>query len=58
MLYMVLQHCASNKPVHLIVQNTANLHSYLSHDARRYMSNGMIHIQRPFREFVCAFDKF
>ena len=28
------------------------------HYARRYMSNGMVHIQRSFREFVCAFNKF
>ena len=26
--------------------------------ARRYMSNGMIHIQWPFRKFVHAFNKF
>ena len=30
-------------------------YSYL---ARRYMSNGMIHIQRPFRKFELVLDKF
>ena len=30
----------------------------LTHYARRYMSNGVIHIQRSFREFVRAFNKF
>ena len=31
---------------------------FTSHYARRYMSNGMIHIQRPCREFARAFNKF
>ena len=29
-----------------------------SHYARWYMSNGMIHVQRSFREFARAFNKF
>ena len=31
---------------------------FTSHYARRYMSNGMIHIQRSCREFARAFNKF
>ena len=31
---------------------------FTSHYARRYMSNGMKHLQRPCREFVRAFNKF
>ena len=29
-----------------------------THYARRYMSNGMIHVQRSFREIACALNKF
>ena len=29
-----------------------------AHYARRYMSNGMIHVQQSFREFAHAFNKF
>ena len=30
----------------------------LTHYARRYMSNGMIHVQQSFRKIACALNKF
>ena len=39
------------------IRCSIDIESY-SHNARRYMSNGMIHVQRSFREIVCSLNKF